>query len=52
MSDPRVAARVEDLEEMREGRARRKKIMKGEGTRKERRALAQEDKFGHGPNVD
>mgnify|MGYP003675816077 CR=1 FL=1 len=43
MSDPRVAARVEDLEEMREGKARRKDIMKGEGTRKERRASAQED---------
>ena len=43
VSDPRVAARVEDLEEMREGKARRKEIMKGEGTRKERRASAQED---------
>ena len=41
--NPRVAARVEDLEEMREGKARRKDIMKGEGTRKERRASAQED---------
>ena len=40
--NPRVAAIVEDLEEMREGKARRKDIMKSEGTRKERRASAQE----------